>query len=255
MKVKSISLKILTILATLGFLLVICITAFLIPASSQSFYKKQFEKHDTLNKVLSQEYVVGIKGRTYLRTLDDEKLLILIDGVLDYCVGKTDTMQPKGANGELVELFNKQEVSHLGDVRRFFIGTFIAGGIGFAFFIAGLIIALVNKKFYYEHARRYPLYTLLAFAVLVLAIGVFAIIDFNKIFYVLHTLFFDGNFAFNYGVMINLIGDIFAPMAIISIPIIIGFIATFTVLIILYNRKLKKRFLVKKINQSLQETV
>ncbi len=250
MKFKSIAVKLLTIFATLGFVLTICITAFVIPASSQGFYKRQFEKNNTLEKVISQERQVPIKARDFIRELDDNKLLKLMNGVLDYCVGRSNTPNPLNDNGEIIEIFNKNELSHFNDVRKLFIGVFIAGGVGFLFFIAGLLVSLINKRFYFNHAKRYPLYTLTGVGVVLLIIGLGALINFRKVFYLLHLIFFEGNFAFSKGVMINLIGDIFAPMALISIPIIIIFIALFITLVIYYNRRLNKVFTKKtdKIN-------
>ena len=242
MKVKSLLFKILMVFATISFLLIIAMTSILIPASSQNFYKTQFEKHNTLQKVHDEAYTVhDTDAWLYVKYLEEDELIELFNGVVDFCIGKTQTPNPT-VDGEVLEVFTESEVSHLKDVRKLFVGFFIASGIALVFVILGVILAIVKKGFYYEKARRYPIFTLIAFGVLVGILGVACIVNFHKTFYLLHFIFFEGNFVFDHGIMIMLIGDIFAPLATVIIPVFLSLTALFTLTVVVYNRRLRKRF-------------
>ena len=114
--------------------------------------------------------------------------------------------------------------------------------VGALFFIAGLVYNLKFKSLYYKYARRTAYYTLAVILFILLLIALFAIIDFDTAFAVIHKVLFPGKqWRFENGVMIAMIGQIFTSLAPIILGVWVGLLAIFCGTIIYCNKRFRRK--------------
>ena len=234
--------KILAVFFTVSVFLFCGFLSIMIPANSSAFYSAQFKKHDTLTYVRSQSvYLSDEKASAYIKNLTSEQLLDLMNHVVRYCMLIEDDMNIT-VDGEYLEIFQDDEISHMKDVQKVFLGGFIIVAIAIVFIIVGLVFFFIKRKGYYENCRKVPYWTLLAVVGVLLLIALFALINFDLAFEIFHQIFFDGNYSFSSGVMIWMIGFIFEDIVAIIVPVWIILLSAFTIAITFINKKLAKKY-------------
>lgn len=240
---RKIAFQALTVLFTLGFFVFSGFISIVLPATSRHFYQTQFEKYNTLYRVQGQSiYLDDMAAAVYVDDLSEEELLDLMDHTMRYCLFLEDDLNPT-IDGVRLEIFRPDEYAHMEDVRGVFGGGLLLVGIFFLFIPAGLIFGLKFKKAYFDACRRIPYYTLLTTACLLLAVGLFAAIDFDAAFTLFHEIFFAGTqWRFANGVMITMIGPIFTDIVPIIFVLWSVLLGTFLACLVFYNCYLKKRF-------------
>jgi integral membrane protein (TIGR01906 family) len=123
-----------------------------------------------------------------------EQLSDITDTMLDYLKGKRDSMQVI-IDGQ--EVFSEQAIDHMADVRVLFIGGRKAAWIDFGV----LLLAVAYIIYFFKDLNQMLLKTFLAsagaFMIIVIAAGIFAAIDFDTAFTLIHHVFFPNNNDFN----------------------------------------------------------
>lgn len=249
-KFKPILANILTVLFTLSAFFIAGFIAVIAPATSKTFYKAQFEKHDTLEKVRAQaEYLNDDKARVYVENLTEEQLLSLMNHTMRYCLYLEDDLNIT-VGGEKLEIFldikggtlneGCTEITHMADCKKLFGAGIILFFVSIAVVIATLVLGIIFRKTYYLYCGK-TVYITLGICLGVLAvIGVFAAINFDKAFTVFHEIFFKGKqWQFGYGVMIAMIGEIFTGLVPIIGGIWIGLLVLTVIGVFFFNRPLR----------------
>jgi integral membrane protein (TIGR01906 family) len=170
-----------------------------------------------------------------------EQLSDITDTMLDYLKGKRDSMQVI-IDGQ--EVFSEQAIDHMADVRVLFIGGRTAAWIDFGV----MLLAIAYIIYYFKDLKQMLLRTFLAssgvFLIIVIASGVFAAIDFDTAFTLVHHVFFPNANDFNNAFfmpddfLINMLqGELFLNISIIIIATFISLILlAFAGLIILQKK-------------------
>lgn len=204
-RLKAAAANILTVLFTVSAFLIAGFIAIIVPATSNTFYKTQFAKHGTLEKVRAQaEYLNDEKAAEYVGNLTEEQLLSLMNHTMRYCLYLEDDLNIT-VDGAKLEIFLDErgetlnsgclERTHMADVKKLFGG--------------GMIMVAC------------------------------AAINFDKAFTVFHEIFFSGKqWQFGYGVMIAMIGEIFTGIVPVIAGIWIVLLIPLIVSVALYNKKL-----------------
>ncbi len=224
----------LTMFLCLGFV------AIIIPATSEAFYEGQFEKHDTLAYVQYQARYLEGDAKEYIASLDDEALIDLMLHAIRYCLSLEDNLNPT-IDGKVLEVYSENELSHMKDVRDVFSGGMTIVLVAFVLSVLILVLIFFNKKDYYQSGRRYPFYSLILVAVLLAAVAIFCVVDFELAFVIFHLLLFEGNWQFANGVMIAMIGEIFFDIAFIIAALWAIFLALYVIFILILNATSKPR--------------
>lgn len=239
--------KICAVIFTLAVFLATGFIAIMIPANSPSFYKEQFYKIDYFgNPVietvrLQARLIEDKKASKYIANISEEQLLDLMMHTMKYLTFLEDDLNIT-VDGEYLEIYRSDELSHMQDVKNLFGGGIILVLVATVILCVLLVLGLIKKKGYYENCRKVPYYTLIGiFAVLAL-LGLAIAIDFTTAFEIFHQIFFDGNYAFADGVMIAMINNIFFDLVPIILAIWIVLLALFVVGLVLYNYVLKQKF-------------
>lgn len=236
---KNFLAKALTVLFTISLFLTFGLIAIITPATSNEFYKWQFEKYGVIQKVQNQHFRLEGKGKEFIKNVNEEELLFLMNHVMRYCLYLEDNLNPT-IDGEVIEVFYDNEVLHMHDVKKVFGNGFIIIAVCLIIIAVSIPLYIIYRKGYYRNCRKIPLITLGVLLSLLIGIGVFALIDFNTAFTIFHQIFFDGNWQFSNGVMINMIGYIFNDIVFIIAGIWLVLTALFTTLVIILNKKYKK---------------
>lgn len=249
---KPILANILTVLFTLSAFFIAGFIAVVAPATSRAFYKTQFRKHGTLEKVRAQAvYLTDEKAQNYIENLTEEQLLSLMNHTMRYCLYLEDDLNIT-VGGEKLEIFldikgetlneGCTEITHMADCKKLFGIGIILFFVSVAVFIAALVLGIIFRKAYYLYCGK-TVYITLGICLGVLAvIGIFAAINFDKAFTIFHEIFFNGKqWQFGYGVMIAMIGEIFTGLVPIIGIIWIGLLILTVVGVYLFNRPLRKQ--------------
>lgn len=249
---KPILANILTVLFTLSAFFIAGFIAVVVPAASRAFYKTQFRKHGTLEKVRAQAvYLTDEKAQNYIKNLTEEQLLSLMNHTMRYCLYLEDDLNIT-VGGEKLEIFldikgetlngGCREITHMADCKKLFGAGIILFFVSVAVFIAALVLGIIFRKAYYLYCGK-TVYITLGICLGVLAvIGIFAAINFDKAFTIFHEIFFNGKqWQFGYGVMIAMIGEIFTGLVPIIGIIWIGLLILTVVGVYLFNRPLRKQ--------------
>lgn len=238
---KKILAKIYTVLFTVSVFLIFGFVAIMIPASSQAFYRSQFEKYDVLKSVQFQHrYLEDENAREYIQTLTDEELDDLMMHVVRYCLFLEDDLNIT-VDGVHLEIFRDDEYSHMQDVKNVFGGGLIIVLVSVIIILVGVVLFLIYRKGYYENCRKIPFITLAVIGGLLVLVALYALIDFESAFTLFHVILFDGNWMFSHGVMITMIGQIFFDIVPIIAVIWIGLILSYVLALYLYNKILAKK--------------
>ncbi|MBR6736968.1 MAG: DUF1461 domain-containing protein [Clostridia bacterium] len=229
----------LTALFTISLFLTFGLIAIVVPATSPSFYKWQFEKYGVLTKVQNQSYRLSGSAKEYIENISSDELISLMSHVMRYCLFLESDLNPT-VNGETLEVFREDEVSHMQDVKNVFGGGLTIIAVCLVIIAVSLVLYIIYRKGYYLNCRKVPLITLAVLLGLLLLIALFAVIDFDLAFTIFHRLLFEGNWQFSSGVMVNLISYIFNDLVFIIAGIWGLLTALFITLVILLNKKYKK---------------
>ena len=236
--------KIGAVFFVLSFTIMAGFIAIVIPASSNSFYLKRFREVDEKGKT-AHDYV---KEQTYF-LLDDETarfvydmtendLVFVMKHVVRYCFYLEEDLNPT-IDGYQMQFFREDEIAHMKDVKKVFGVGLIIVGVSLVVFIVTLGLGIVKRKGYYQNCRKIPIYALIGVFIVVLVVGVLAVLNFDKAFDIFHLILFSGNWEFEDGIMIKMIGYIFDDILPIILTIWLGLLALLGVGVWLYNKKLK----------------
>ena len=92
-RAKGVLANLLTVLFTLSAFLLAGFIAVIVPATSNSFYKTQFRKHGTLEKVRAQSaYIDDADAKNYVANMTEEQLLSLMNHTMRYCLYLEDDL-------------------------------------------------------------------------------------------------------------------------------------------------------------------
>lgn len=248
--------KILTVFASVGIFIIVTFIAIMVPANSKAFYAWQFEKNDTLSWVRTQadyldnEYSEDYDpyAADYVESMTEEQLQDLMMHVMRYCFYLEDDINIT-VDGRYLNIFRADERAHMKDVRAIF-GVFIALTVLSVILCIIFLFFLFNRpRLYFEQCRKIPFITFTVLGGIFLVIALWTMLDFKFVFEVVfHNLFFKGNFAFSYGVMISMIGEIFPDLITligIGIPVLL---AISTIALCILNNKLSKLYNTKQEN-------
>ncbi|MBQ7374070.1 MAG: DUF1461 domain-containing protein [Clostridia bacterium] len=246
-RVFKISSKVLTVLFTISVFFITGFIAIMIPSNSKAFYRWQFQKEDDYGYTaleyvkLERAYATDLSTIEYLSELDQDGLVELMMHTMRYCLFLEDDLNPE-VNGEKINLFRQDEISHMKDVKGIFGGGVVLVVLSLIVVAVSIPLGLVKKRGYYENCRKVPLYTIIGIGCFFVIVGLFAIFAFDFAFEIFHRIFFSGNYAFENGVMIGMIGGIFYDLAPIIIGLWLVLFGGFSVGLYYYHKWLKKIF-------------
>ena len=86
-----------------------------------------------------------------------------------------------------------------------------------------------------------PIYALIGVLLVLFTVGVIAMVNFDKAFDIFHKLLFDGNWEFETGIMIKMIGYIFDDILPIILTIWLSLLVLLGAGVLLYNKTLKQK--------------
>ena len=206
-KNTDITSRIATFVASLLILFILLLTAtealcFWIP----NWWRNEYAKYDTPSNVRGE------------MSLDDA--VHVTEDMLDYCVGKLDTLDDTEAtiDGVKAPFFTNREKQHLYDCRVLFMKGMRARSISILL-AAGLILYIYvhNRKKTSRVLARGYLIALVCVAVAAVIIAIISAIDFTFVFTVFHKIFFNNDLWILYPDKDNLINimqeDVFSDAA------------------------------------------
>ena len=238
--------KIVAVFFIISFTVLAGFVAIIIPASSQSFYTERFREKDekgrtALDYVKDQNYfLLDDETARFVMDMTEEDLVYVMKHVVRYCFYLEEDLNPT-IGGYKMQFFREDEISHMKDVKNLFGVVLIVVGISLVVFIVTLCIGVIKRKSYYQNCRKIPFYVLLGVFIIVLAVGIFSVLNFDKAFDIFHQILFSGNWEFEDGIMIKMIGYIFDDILPIILTIWLGLLTLLGAGIVLYNKKLKKQ--------------
>lgn len=154
------------------FLIIVTVWLIIIPtAKSKAFYIAEFKKNDT----------VIVTGYTM------EELDVIAEKIIAYLYGKTDSMQIALHDQPV---FSNQALIHMKDVRDLFTGGRILGWIVFVLWLSISGYLIFHFKRLYPYFFKYSMILLASLFGILLALVVFAAIDFDHAFEVFHKIIF-----------------------------------------------------------------
>lgn len=222
------------VLASAMIIVAVLIVSIEMFALNQSFFNKEYEKMDTAASI----------------GMSEEDLENTTDVLLTYTAGNRDNLDMTAEiNGQTEEVFGKREKDHMVDVQALYIA---ARNVRTIFFIAApilIIIAfLVSRSRAVKTLCRSFLYTSVGFLAVVVALGLYAVIDFPSFWTSFHHVFFTNDlWLLNpyTDVLIMMVPEQFFFDLVTSI--IIRFVSIFAVLNItafiglkMYNKRIKR---------------
>lgn len=170
------------------------------------WWRNEYSKYDTPSNVRGE------------MSLDDA--VHVTEDMLDYCVGKLDTLDESEAtiDGVTAPFFTDREKHHLADCRELFMKGLRARAIAILM-TAGLVLYIYvhNKRKSPQILARGYLSALTCVLTAAVVIAIIAAIDFTFVFTVFHKIFFDNDLWILYPDKDNLINimqeDVFADAA------------------------------------------
>ena len=129
-------------------------------------------------------------------TMDDA--MKVTDSMLDYCIGKSDTLNnvKVSIDGKDREFFSERERLHLADCRDIFVKVLTMRNFAIVLFVlCTLVIFLLRKKSDNKKiAICYFQRTTIVCLILVVLVAILCIVNFDKAFDVFHMLLFDNDY-------------------------------------------------------------
>ena len=238
--------KIVAVFFIISFTVLAGFVAIIIPASSNGFYLERFREKDekgrtALDYVKDQNYfLLDDETARFVMDMTEEDLVYVMKHVVRYCFYLEEDLNPT-IDGYKMQFFREDEISHMKDVKNLFGVVLIVVGISLVVFIATLCIGVIKRKSYYQNCRKIPFYVLLGVFIVILAVGILSVLNFDKAFDIFHQILFSGNWEFEDGIMIKMIGYIFDDILPIILTIWLGLLTLLAAGIVLYNKKLKNK--------------
>lgn len=182
--------------------------------------------------------------------ISSDELMIATDVLLDYLVGKTDSLEVYATiDGVNQEVFNDTEKAHMIDVQVLFVNTVIIRNISIGLMlISGIILYLLNRKdtvsVIVQGIKQASLMLGVVFAFLV----TFAVLDFDSFWIYFHKVLFRNDLWLLNPVTDNLILMVplpffFSLVSLILYRVILGLGLLFTLVYGLENEGYNHRFL------------
>ncbi len=145
-------------------------------AFNRGFYHDQFVQNNSSEA-----------ANMSLETLDQ-----VIDHVLKYLEDKHDDMQivVETLDHQTINAFRDREIQHMIDVKALFVEGQKIAQIALYFLGAALAYLAYRQKHITKIWAKIPLFTLVSFVAIVLAIAIYSLIDFYAVFETFHHIFF-----------------------------------------------------------------
>lgn len=127
--------------------------------------------------------------------MSDEDIVRSLMRLVDYMEGRVDDIVVEvTVYGESTAMFNERETMHMVDVRTLYQAWRTASCIMYAFaaVVLAALIAVFGKRWYVPASKGFII-GFAAFAAMLLAIGAYAVIDFNSFWTSFHLLFFSND--------------------------------------------------------------
>ena len=173
--------------------------------------------------------------------MTEDKLVDTMMHAVRYCLYLEDDLNPT-VNGYKMQIYRQDELSHMQDVKKVFGGGLIIVAVALTLFLVTLCFGIIKRKSYYNNCRKVPFYALIGVLLVLLTLGILALTSFELAFDIFHKILFDGNWEFQNGVMIEMIGYIFEDIAVIIISVWLGLLALFSASVYLCNKLLKRKY-------------
>ena len=231
----------------LSFVILSGFVSVLIPATSTAFYRAQYRKVDEngytpVDYVKRQSYFIkDEKSARFIMDMTEDKLVDTMMHAVRYCLYLEDDLNPT-VNGYKMQIYRQDELSHMQDVKKVFGGGLIIVAVALTLFLVTLCFGIIKRKSYYNNCRKVPFYALIGVLLVLLTLGILALTSFELAFDIFHKILFDGNWEFQNGVMIEMIGYIFEDIAVIIISVWLGLLALFSASVYLCNKLLKRKY-------------
>lgn len=225
-KVKGITL----FLGVLSLYLMLLISAVYLVFFNPLFYNYAFKKFDVLNELaINQSDLNRVRNNIIL-------FFMFFKSSLQTVVTKDGTSQ---------NFYTDLELSHMHDVRGFFIFFLIIIIISVLLLSFSGLYYLYNKK-KYDVNKKVGLFLIIipsVFIAFLSLIGIFIALDFDKAFTLFHEIFFpQGNWEFENSLMITLLPEgLFLDGAIIILSLMLTFSFISTIFGVILYIKAKKR--------------
>lgn len=201
--------RIVSILASILFILLLVCISVLPIAKSKSYYMNQHHKNDVvgiLNEYTfngKKHYQAGENGEVFEYYYPDDYEATWSDvekateHIIDYLYHKdVESMQFQIEHeGKKYDFFTNQAIVHMVDVKVLFIGGINLCYLCIVLFVLCVAYLIYRRHFIKEYIVKTYLITVGVFFVVVLAAIIFAAIDFNVAFTVFHYLIFNSSDA------------------------------------------------------------
>ena len=164
-------------IAALLIIIAVLFTSLQICVNQRSWYYESYVKYGTAKETL----------------ISDEEMMEAIFRLIDYMEGRADSIQLSVTEaGQTVEMYNRQEIDHMVDVRALYqawraVRTY--GGILAAMIIAVCMATLPKGERMGMLCRGF-LIAAVVFGAVLIALGIWVAVDFNSFWTEFHHLFF-----------------------------------------------------------------
>lgn len=197
---------------------------------NMSFYRWHYKEHN-------------IEQDTKM-TLDE--LMIVTEKMVDYLKDKRDTLDMEAViDGQMQEVFGEREKSHMVDVKNMAVIMHRCMIVSVFILIISTILICIFKREWMITILSYIKFVFLSVFILVAAIGVLLVIDFDKYFTIFHQIFFTNDLWLldpETDILINMVPEIFFFT---TAMLVIVVFAIFTTLAITLAQIIKKQIKVK----------
>lgn len=220
-----------SVIFSVCFIIVVLISSFEAGAyGSFGFYEKEYEKYGVLDDLKMEMPDVMYVTKEMMSFLRGDRENLIVETTVD---------------GEPREFFTEDEISHMEDVKKLFVGGLKLRTAAVVIMIILAAAAFIMKLKLHKILPRAFQYTSITLIVLTgIVIGLFAS-DFDKYFVVFHEIFFSqGNWMFDPDVslMINMLpegffADIAARIGIIFVGLLAAGFAAATAVRVMNSRK------------------
>lgn len=218
--------------------------AFMPTALNRHIYYNIYDQEDF------DVYYVSESGKVNFEiTMNNDDIKKVLDKTLKYMVSEVDDLQTEVtfSNGEHQFFYTDDELSHMLDCQKLFTAFNIFSLIVLIVSLILIISIILLRKLFNHHTIKYFFIGLGISSLLVVAIAIYGLINFDQAFVLFHKIFFpQGNWTFSsYSYMIQMLPEnqIFFNLAFsIIIWFFIYLLIVVSILVFLY-RFLKKRSL------------
>lgn len=204
-KVLKVLDRVVVILASVLFILLLFCLSILPIAKSKKYYMNQHHKNDvvsileeyTFNGVTHKQYDSEGNEHKYYYPKDYEVTWELVEvatnKIIDYLYNKdVESMQFQiEHNGEKYDFFTNQAIVHMVDVKVLFIGGINLCYLCIVLFIICVAYLIYRRNFIKNYIVKTYIISVIAFFMVILAVVLFVLIDFDTAFTVFHYLIFN----------------------------------------------------------------